>query len=145
MAYKGDWKKVKSLLADSTGSRGRWIAPILAHWNSEPVRAKPETSQYVQATDADYSYLVTLIKRSGKYQVNLYIYALNFDEIETPLMFEVKHFSVLEYKGLIDFLTTPSKLFSIRKKHKKVRLYTQTRMTEEEFEKEIELCRKKQT
>ena len=144
MAYKGDWKKVKSLLAGSINYGGRFITPLFAHWNEEPVRAREETFQYLNAEDHDYSYLVTLLKRRGRYQVNLYIYIFDFDR-EIPLMTEVKYFKTHDLKGLIGFITTPSKLFKLKKKHKKVRLYSQERMSEEDFEKEVELCRGKQT
>ena len=60
-------------------------------------------------------------------------------------MTEVKYFKTHDLKGLIGFITTPSKLFKLKKKHKKVRLYSQKRMSEEDFEKEVELCRGKQT
>lgn len=144
MAYKGDWKKIKSLLAGSVDDGGRFITPLFAHWNEEPVRANEETSQYLNMVGHDYSYLVTLLKRHERYQVNLYIYILDFDK-ETPLMTEVKHFRAHDLKELINYMTTPSKLFKLNKKHKKVRLYSQERMSEEAFEKEVELCRGKQT
>ena len=144
MAYKGDWKKVKSLLASYKYSGDRFVTPVFAHWNSNPVKANPKSAHFFQTVDHEYSYLVTLIKSGEKYQAGLYIYIIDFDK-ETPLIYEIKHFTPFNYKDLIAFLTTPSKLFSIRKKHKEVRVYENTQMTEEEFEREIELCRKKQT
>ncbi len=144
MAYKGDWKKIKSLLAGSTDGSSRFITPLFAHWNKEPVKAKTETSQFIGQVDYEYSYLVTLLKRSGRYQVNLYLYVMEFDK-EVPLMTEIKHFKQFDYKNLIEFLSTPNQLFRLKDKHKHVRLYAQTRMSEEEFENEVQICRGKQT
>jgi hypothetical protein len=69
---------------------------------------------------------------------------MEFDK-EVPLMTEVKHFKQFDYKNLIEFVTTPNQLFRLKNKHKHVRLYAQTRMSEEEFENEVQICRGKQT
>ena len=55
---------------------------------------------------------------------------------------KIEHY---QFKDLIDFISTPSKIFNLNKKHKNVRLYSQVKMTEKEFENEVELCRGKQT
>ena len=144
MAHKGNWKNIKDLLSTSSRSGNRGITPILIHWNDFPVKAKPQTEGFFGASDHEFSYLVTLFKRRAKYQADLYFYVLDFDK-ETPLMNETKHFGAFDYKNLIDFITTPSKIFNLNKKHKNVRTYSNVRMTQEEFDTEVEICRKKQT
>ena len=144
MAHKGGWKNIKNLLANSEYDGDRLITPIFAHWSLEPVKARKETSSFVESYEHEYSYLVTLIKKERKYQVNLYLYIIHFNH-ETPLIYEIKHFKKHDYKNLIEFVSTPNRLFSLRKKNKEVRIYKNSRMKEEDFEKEIELCREKQT
>ena len=144
MAYKGNWKNIKDLLSTSSASGSRGVTPILIHWNDFPVRAKPQTEGFFGASDHEFSYIVTLIKKRDKYQADLHFYILDFGK-ETPLITETKHFGRYQFKDLIDFITTPSKIFNLKKKHKNVRLYSQVRMTEKEFENEVELCRGKQT
>ena len=64
---------------------------------------------------------------------------------ETPLITETKHFGRYEFKELLNFVTTPSKIFKLKNQHKNVRYYSQVRMTEEEFNHEVQICRGKQT
>ena len=144
MAGKGDWRKVKSLLSDSYTGGNRNVTPVFIHWNEAPVRARPQSKDFFGASDHEFSYLVTLFKRKAKYQADLYFYVLDFDK-ETPLINETKHFGSFDYKNLIDFIATPNKIFNLSKKHKNVRTYSNVRMTQGEFDREVEICRKKQT
>jgi len=144
MAHKGDWQSIKSMLSGSAGGRNRTITPVFIHWNEHPVRANPEAGQFFGASDHEFSYLVTLFKKRGKYQADLYFYVTDFDK-EKPLMTETKHFSRYEFKELFNFITTPSKIFKLKNQHKNVRHYSEVRMTEEEFDYEVQICRGKQT
>ena len=144
MAHKGNWQSVKSMLSGSTGGGDRKITPILVHWNEHPVRANPNTGDFFGASDHEFSYLVTLLKKKDKYQADIYFYVMDFDK-ETPLITETKHFGRYEFKELLDFVTTPSKIFKLKNQHKNVRYYSQVRMTEEEFNHEVQICRGKQT
>lgn len=144
MAQKGDWKSVKSMLSGSAGGRNRMITPILIHWSEDPVRAKPQAGDFFGASDHEFSYLVTLFKKRGKYQSDLFFYIKDFDK-EIPLITETKHFSRYQLKELLDFITTPSKIFRLKNQHKNVRYYSQVKMTETEFNHEVEICRGKQT
>ncbi len=141
---KGNWKTISELLSTSLTDGSRRVTPILIHWNEDPVRASPKAEGFFGASDHEFSYIVTLLKKSDKYQANLFFYVLDFNK-ETPLISETKHFGRYQFKELLDFITTPSKIFNLKSKHKNVRLYSQVKMTEQEFENEVEICRGKQT
>ena len=105
------------MLSNSTGGGDRKITPILVHWNEHPVRANPNTGEFFGASEHEFSYLVTLLKKKDKYQADIYFYVMDFDK-ETPLITETKHFGRYEFKELLDFVTTPSKIFKLKNQHK---------------------------
>ena len=48
----------------------------------------------------------------------IFTYVMDFDK-ETPLITETKHFGRYEFKELLDFITTPSKILNLKSTQKR--------------------------
>ena len=145
-----NWKEIRSKIeawAAKSKASPELIAPIFAHTPIRPVEAKPESLLIVFdsfQSPSEYSYLMTLIKKNGKYLATLHMYLIEKGK-EVPLTIDQKTFEKNDYKNICDSTSIPYKLFRLKGVRKKVMTFKQTKMTERKFEKEIETWRGKQT
>ena len=147
---KQNWKEIKKKIdswAKEAKNSPELITPVFAHTPEEPVETRSESlldSFDGLLASAEYTYLVTLIKKNQKYLGTLHTYLIQ-NGTEIPLSVDQKTFSLYDYKNICDFASFPNRLFKLKRAHKKVMTFKRTTMTERKFEEEIETWRGKQT
>jgi len=144
-----NWQDIKKIVDGFTGKAlppKPKIKPIFAHASQDFVTFSLKSYLFfdLEETMDQYSYVVTLIEKQGRYHATTRAY-LNSEVGEHPVLFEEETFSKSEdEKGaLTRFMRQPFNIFK-RAKHIRVMTFKNSNMAEEDFNNLIELWRNNQ-
>lgn len=138
-------KSIESWAPKTSPNSPQLITPIFAHVSEDPVLIKDDPIFHFDDPENlnEYHYLVTLIKKKGRYKGSLRVYLLQGGE-EVPISMDEKFFGLNDLKQIGEFMGIPNGIFYLKNKNKKVITFKGTRMTELEFDRKIEKWSKKQ-
>ncbi len=125
------------------GGIGSRIIPILAHSLEEPVTINNEVKdQFFQDLQpSEYNFVATLIRKGDLLLATIKTYLIE-NNTEVPLSIDEQVFMKHEKNRVVDFITTPNRVFDVKKAHKRIITFKRTKMTEDQFEKVIRKWRK---